>query len=195
MRLAAYTAVVLAAALAACGESVHDGSRMTRTGTLPVVVGAGGKLVAQPSPLTLADLRRYPAGSPQAQVMRTVFFAQWGGANAVADAFTPAARTALGDNVIDAAYAFNRLGLTTALPRLISVQSDGDTATVMVRFFTHERPPQTTTYVLRRIDGTWRIGYDSSVFGTIPLVIRGGPQAQAALARYRRATQIKAAAR
>jgi hypothetical protein len=195
MRLAACTALVLAAALAACGESVHDGNRMTRTGALPVRIGNGGRLVAQPSPLTLADLRRYPAGSPQAQVMRTLFFAQWGGLNAVADTYTPAVRKALGDTVIDAAYGYNRFGLATALPRLRSVRSDGSTATVTVTFFTHERPPQSGTYMLSRVHGTWRIGYDSALFGTIPAIVRGRQRAAAALARYMRATQVKAAAR
>jgi hypothetical protein len=199
MRPALCTGLVLATLLAACGGSVHDGDRMVRTGTLPVRVG-GGKLVAQPSPLTLADLRRHPAGLPQAQVMRTLFFAQWGGLGAVADAYTPAVRAALGDGLIGAAYQYNRLGLSTALPRVKSVRVNGNTAAVTITFFTHEHPPQAQSYVLHRIAGSWRIGYDSSLARTIgPVIVTdphgGSPEvrnqrAQAAVGRYRRATQV-----
>jgi hypothetical protein len=49
--------------------------------------------------------------------------------------------------------------------------------------------------MLRRIHGTWRIGYDSALLGTIPAIVGGRERANAALARYTRATQVKAAAR
>jgi hypothetical protein len=179
MRRAGLALVAAGALVAGCGGTVHDGDRMVRTGTLPARSGPGGKLIGQPDPLTLAALARYPAGSPQAAVMRVLFYAQWGGMGSVVDAYTPTARRALGEALIARAYTYARAGIATDLPRVTAVRRGGAVAVVSVSLASPVHPPLLSSWVLRLGPDGWRIAYDSLLSSSVVAVLtadpRGGP--------------------
>jgi hypothetical protein len=150
--------MLVALALAGCGNSANP---MVRTAPASTATGADGRLDTTPTPLTLADLDRYPKGSAQAAVFNLIFWAQWGNEFGVYDSYDPVPARVVGFRDLIGSYAAARPGLVTVSPRLVAVRSTSAGAFVALDFLAKDRPPTHDSFVLRRRRGQWRVLFDT----------------------------------
>lgn len=154
------SAVVAAIPLAGCnGDRLDD--RIVRTTENRPEVLPNGRLKSQPSPLTVADIKRQPPNSPQKVVMELLFFAQWGGLANLKSAYSPAVLDRVNERDLAGAYALQRPALVTVLPRIVAVRKTASGRLVAVRFGSTAGPPSEDSFLVRRRRGQWRIVYDS----------------------------------
>jgi hypothetical protein len=130
---------------------------------------ADGRLVTDPSPLTLEDVHRRPVGSPEYTVMSLLFWAQWGSpANIVAE-YDPGVARLLGVSNLVGAWESIRQSIVTSLPKIVFKQTDAaNQAFVGMLFETTLGPPTRQSFVLRRMAGGWRIVYDTLLESALP---------------------------
>jgi hypothetical protein len=165
-RIASVAAATIVAGLSACAGSddgeVASSDRIARTGASPAAVGPQGRLTAQPAPLTLADLRKQPKGSPQAAVLELWFWGQWGSAPNIVAAYMPRIRSTIGVSNITGAYAQQRVDLLDSLPRIAAVRRTKLGAFVGLEILTKQNEPRRESFLLQQpsSDG-WRVAYDT----------------------------------
>jgi hypothetical protein len=160
MRLKSLCAIVAAAALlAGCGGD-GGSDRMVRTGKSEAKVGPDGRLTSNPDPLTLKDLARFKAGSPDKALMELLFWTQWGNLPSVVDAYDPRIVAAMGVSGITGAYSWLRPQVSTSKARVIQRRRHGSTVFLGVEFLTKDGPVR-ESFLLRRRGGQWRILYDT----------------------------------
>lgn len=146
------------AGLAACGDG---GSNVTRTGSTPLVQRSDGSLMRVPDPLTVADLHRVPADSPQATLLRLWFYAQWGSAPILSRFHDDRVTRALSAAVVAGVYEQQRDEMVDSRPRIRSVARRPEGVLLRVDLLTASAPPRPEFLLLRRGSGGWRIIYDS----------------------------------
>jgi hypothetical protein len=164
------TAATLLAAvvLGGCGAKSAADPGVPVNGVTRVL--ADGRLVTDPSPLTLEDVHRRPVGSPEYTVMSLLFWAQWGSpANIVAE-YDPGVARLLGVSNLVGAWESIRQSIVTSLPKIVFEQTDAakNQAFVGMLFETTLGPPTRQSFVLRRMAGGWRIVYDTLLESALP---------------------------
>ncbi|MDQ3662246.1 MAG: hypothetical protein M3454_14555 [Actinomycetota bacterium] len=158
---AAVVAVAVSASfLIACNAGDSD-NRIVRTNKERPAALPNGRLKSQPSPLTLADVAKQPADSPQRAVLELLFYAQWGSLPNVVSAYSPAVLRRVRANDIAGAYAQQRPTLATSLPSIVETRNTKDGRFVAVRLTSTTGPPQLNAFVLRRFGDQWKVVYDS----------------------------------
>lgn len=154
---AAVLGACLVAGLLGCGDQER------RSGGGEVKVGSTGRLLADPEPLTLADVNRQPPSSPERTVWRMIFWAQWGNpANTLAQ-YDELARDRLGA-VSPSSFDWLRPTLVKVQPRIIEVVPTEEGVFVGLEFLSKILPPKRESLVLRRArDGQWKVLYDTFI--------------------------------
>lgn len=163
MALMRVCALLVAAAIgvAGCGSDSSGTDKMVRTGPTQPQAAADGRLTSNPSPLTLEDLDKLPKASAQLAVMETLFWAQWGNIPALAQAYHPQVVEDVGVSRLTDTYAWLRPQLLRSRMRLISARRNGREVFVAVEMASMDGPPSQDGFVLRQLDGGWRIVYDT----------------------------------
>jgi hypothetical protein len=159
-----WLAAVLGAAFLLAGCSLGKGSsdKMVRTGAVPTRTTANKRLLTEPSPLSLADVARYPAGSPERAVTQLLFWAQWGNLPAVVGGYDPVVVSRLGVSRITASYAWLFPTLASARPRLVEHRRVGRNSFVSVELLTRRYAPERDSFLLRpEAAGRWRVVWDT----------------------------------
>lgn len=154
------SAIAGAVLFAGCDGGSPDDRIVRTTASRPAAL-PDGRLKSQPSPLTLAEVSRQPRNSPQRVVMEMVFFAQWGSLPNVRTAYGPEVLRRVSLTDMYGAYALQRASLVAALPRIKDVTTTKTGRFVAVRFSSATSPPVDDSFLLRRVDGGWKIVYDS----------------------------------
>lgn len=158
MRAAALCLIVVFA-LAGCGE---DGStKSERAGGGSGTQASGGRLSSAPDPLTIEDVRKVPQGTAQATVLRILFWAQWGNLPALVDAYDRRVVQRVGASEFTGAFAWLRPRLSSTRFRLLSARRSGDNVFVGLELATTDAAPTREGFVTRRVDGRWRVVYDT----------------------------------
>jgi len=158
-RLLAAVVVSCGLVLAACGGSGTD--QMVRTGTVPIEQKADGRLAANPSPVTIADIDKQPANSAQRAVMRLFFWARWGNLPAVVDTYERRIIDGLGVTSIAGTYDYLRPRLLLSQARIISTRTSGPGQFVALELASTAGPPTREGFLMRRRNGAWRAVYDT----------------------------------
>jgi len=152
-------AVVAVVLLAGCGGSGSD--QMVRSGTVTVQQKADGTLRSTPAPVTVADVEKLPAGSPQQTVARLVFWAQWGNLPAVADLYDRRVIGIVGRSRIVGTYDYVRADLLTSQLRIRGTRPSGSGVFVSAELASTSGPPRREGFLLVRRGGAWRVVYDT----------------------------------
>lgn len=153
-------AVLLLSAIAVGGCNTSNDSRIVRTTAEQPETLPNGRLKSQPSPMTLADVERHPAGSPQKAVMQLLFYAQWGSLPNVVEGYAPQVLRRVNAQDIAGAYAMQRPALVALLPRIVGVRKTKEGRFVAVQFVS-TGPPQANSFLLQRTRGQWKVIYDT----------------------------------
>jgi hypothetical protein len=161
------------------------GANKSDAGARPTFGGAqlgnDGRLIGDPSPLTVADLDRQPEASPQRAVMETLFWAQWGSTPNVLSMYDPRVRRSLGVNAASA-YAFLRAQLVTSYPRVVAARKGRAGTFVGVEMFSKNTPVRRESFLLEKRGGDWRIVYDTlldrALVAYIRIRVSGDPTAK-----------------
>ena len=159
-----WVAAVMGAAFLVAGCSLGKGSsdKMVRTGAVPTRTTASKRLVTEPAPLSLTDVARYPAGSPERAVIQVLFWAQWGNLPAVVSGYDPLVVSRLGVSRITASYAWLFPTLVSARPRIVEHRRVGRNAFVSVELLTRRYAPTRDSFLLRpEAAGRWRVVWDT----------------------------------
>lgn len=168
------TAAVAGCTAAGCGPTGDRAARLTRAEPIVPATLGGPRLRRTPSPLTLQDVKRSSPGGEQT-VMLQLFYAQWGSWPNVFAMYDPRVQHALGNDLVTSAYELNRTYLLNIFPRDFAIRRTPLGLLVTLNFWSVAQPPSPQSYLLRRINGTWRVAYDTFLAGTI----RGTAQARA----------------
>lgn len=134
---------------------------MVRTGPSPAKVRANGTLTSDPTPLTLADLRKQRRGSPAWCVLQLLFWAQWGSYPNLPTAYDPRVLARVGTASFTGAYAAIRPQLAASRPDILDVQQSPRGALVTLRFLTATGPPTRDSFLLRLRRGRWVVVFDT----------------------------------
>lgn len=145
--------------LGGCGGGSKAGTETF--GTEKVEVRPDGRLLADPPLLSLADVAKTRAGSPEQTVTRLFYYAQWGSLPDLAGLYDPSVLRVVGLDEVTGAYAYARPSLATFRPRVVSTQRAGNRALVNIEVLSKTTPPVRDSLVLRQRDGEWTIAYDS----------------------------------
>ena len=93
--------------------------------------------------------------------MTLLFWAQWGNIPAVVDAYDPEVVDALGVSAITGSYSWLRPSLLVSQPRLVSVKRTGENMFLGLELRTTQGAPQRESFVMHRVNGQWRVRYDT----------------------------------
>ena len=145
--------------LGGCGGSGSD--QMVRSGSTPVEQKADGTLSNNPPPLTLEDVERQPAGSPERTIMQVIFWAQWGNLPAVIEGYDDRIIATLGVTPITAAFDHLRPELLTSRPRVVATRASSGGRFVSLELASTRGAPVREGFLMFRRDGVWRIVYDT----------------------------------
>jgi hypothetical protein len=156
--------VVLALVAAGCGGS----DRIARTTGVIPVVQKSGVLASTPSPLTLHDISQHPNGSPQRMLTTFWFLVQWGAAPEAVSYYSQNVRRAIGSDTIELALQNERSALQDAEIKVVGSIRNSSGDTVSINLLTTGGPPQHESYLVRKIDGNWKIAYDTLLLGLLP---------------------------
>ena len=158
-RLLAAGAVACGLGLAACGGSGTD--QMVRTGTVPIEQKVDGRLAANPSPLTIADVDKQPAKSAQRAVLQLIFWAQWGNLPAVVAGYERRVVDGVGVTSIAGTYDYLRPQLLLSQTRITSTRPSGGGQFVSLELANTSGPPSREGFLMHRRNGAWRVVYDT----------------------------------
>jgi hypothetical protein len=185
---------LLAAGAIACGSTDKPAPRPAAAAT-----PAAPKLQL----LEQADLRKFPADSPQRAVLTLWYSSQWGSWPNVVSAYAPAVRDAVGDNRIAGTYAEQRGPMQ--LSKIEIRGADAGAKATLVR--TLVRPPGgapiAESWTLRQGAGNrWEVVHDTFLERALPAYVQAvtqeriapgatklDPRAQIAARRAREAYQ------
>ena len=184
-------AAVAVLMLAGCGSSGSD--QMVRSGTVAVQQKADGALASIPAPLTIKDVEKQPADSPQQALTRLFFWTQWGNLPAVADLYDRRIIAIVGRSNIVGAYDYLRPDLLTSRLRILAARRSGAGVFVSAEVASTAGSPRREGFLLVRRGGAWRVVYDTllerAVEGyTIGQLAPGDPTPS--LAAQRSATRV-----
>jgi hypothetical protein len=141
----------------ACGGE----SNITRTGTTPVVQQRDGRLNRDPDPLSIADIERLPADSPQSVVFRIWFYAQWGSSTSIPRYYDAKVVKTIGAATIANAFARDRDDIVRGQPRLRGVLRTSGGRLVTMQVFSVTDRPHLESFLLRHRAGRWRVVHDT----------------------------------
>jgi hypothetical protein len=162
------TLVVTSVILGGCGARSAERPGVSVNGVTRVL--ANGRLVTDPSPLTLQDVEHRSVGSPGYAVMSLLFWEQWGSpANIVAE-YDPGVSRILGVSNLVGAWEAIRPSILTSLPKIVfeHINAARNQAFVGMQLETTLGPPTRQSFVLRRTPQGWRIVYDTLLAGALP---------------------------
>jgi hypothetical protein len=158
---------MIVVALAGCGAKSSEHPNVPVSGSVRVL--ADGRLATDPPPLTLQDVDREPAGSPARVVLSLLFWAQWGSASSIADAYDAGALNAVGVSNLVGAWESLRGSILNVLPTVVFVRKTSPSeASVGLRLQTASGPPARQLFVLRSTPAGWRVVYDTLLAGALP---------------------------
>ena len=160
-------------------------------------------LAVDPRPLTLDDVAAGAEGPAPEAVLRTWFFAQWGGLPVVVASYLPAVVDRVGAANVAGAYELQRGLLVSSHPRILaeSVTDEGVIVTVEVQ--RRNESPQQHSYTLTRRHDRWYIVFDTVLEEALaayaqtqrtPGGEQGDPPAAAVRAGLEAASRFRAAA-
>lgn len=149
--------LLLTVALAGCGE--RGSEEATRASG--AAIRADGRLTVDPPLLSPKDITRQPAGSPQRRVVEQLFWAQYGNLPNVLAAYDSSVWSAVPPVEIVSTYQFLRPSLAVIAPKIRVVKQSRTRGDVLVGFHARSAPPSQHSFSLRRVDGTWKIFYDT----------------------------------
>jgi hypothetical protein len=156
------TLLVVALASASLLAGCNSGSeKMVRTGSQPARITADNRLDSDPSPLSLADVARFRAGSPQRAVMQLMFWAQWGNFPAIPDSYDSRVVRRLGIPRITDSYSWLAPSLVSAKPRFVAYRRVGRDAFLGMELLTRQYAPTRDSFVLHPSSAGWKIVWDT----------------------------------
>ena len=155
--------VALAVALTLAGCGGGSSNLIVRTGPVHSSVGPDGKLDADPGPLTVSDLDALPRHSPQAAVMRLLFWGQWGGLPQVTNLYARSTVDALGPRSIRRTYEIIRAALLLSRPEVAFTCRNGRSAFVAVDLLSRTSSPDPESFLLHRRGTQWRVVFDTNL--------------------------------
>jgi hypothetical protein len=150
-----------AALISGCNSGGDSSGAMVRTGTVPVRTTPSGRLTSEPSPLTLADVGRFPVGSAQRAVMQLLFWGQWGNLPAVAASYDARVVQHLGESTLRETYDWLASSLVATRPLIAGARRSGPYTFVAVELLTKDNPPTHDSFLLRPVAGGWSVVYDT----------------------------------
>lgn len=146
---------------------------------LPACGGSDEEPVAQsPRLMTISDLRKYKSGTPEAALMRHLFFIQWGSARNLIASIDPAVSKAVGVAELIDGYAFVRPALANSKLRIIGTLETSEGPLVTFEVSPATGPAQPDSILFGRSGGSYVIRYDTQLDRGIPGSLRAATAGQ-----------------
>ncbi len=201
--VAAVRQMVLAAGLSAAvvasgcsgGNKHADTARIVRVGSPPAEI-RDGKLIADPAPLTFAQVAKAGRTTPEGTVLNLYFWGQWGSIPNVVEMYDSRVRKAIGPITIADAYEDQRAALLRTKIRIEATVRTPLGITVTVEGFTKAAPPSEDSFLLVHRSGRWYVVHDTLLERGLAVVVGArasqGRSGEAAVRRGQRAGAIAA---
>jgi hypothetical protein len=160
-KLLVVSAVTISAIASGCssdGQST-DNARIVRAGS-PAQV-RDGKLTADPSPITFAEITKKGSATPAGAVLAMYFWTQWGSIPNVVAMYDPQVRAALGSATIADAYVDQRAALLATQVVVRDVVRSRLGTVVTVDGLSKNYPANRDSFLLSRRNGRWYIVQDT----------------------------------
>jgi hypothetical protein len=130
--------------------------------------GSGETSAPAPKLLSIKDLEKQPAGSPEAALYRLHFFIQWGSARNLIAMIDPDVTNAVGIPDLIDAYAFLRPGLAASRLRIAGKMSTREGQLITYEVIGPSGPSQTDSALFGKIGNQYVVLYDSLLDRGIP---------------------------
>lgn len=150
--------IALSTVSVAAGTALDDGAEPASRQPTP---RSDGTLPLDPRPLTLEEVARTPAGSPERTLLELFFWAQWGSAPNVVAAYAPQIVRAVGADNLSGAYGQQRAALLASLPRITNTVATRFGVIVTVELLRRNTAAARQSFTLRRVGGRWRVVFDT----------------------------------
>jgi hypothetical protein len=159
---------LLAAGASACGSTNKPDPRTT-----PRPAAAATPAAPRLELLEQADLRKFPAGSPQRAVLTLWYWSQWGSWPNVVSAYAPAVRDAVGDNRIAGTYAQQRGSMQVSKIEIRGADAGAKTSLVRTLVRSSAGTPIPESWTLRQGAGNrWEVVHDTFLERTLPAYVQ-----------------------